>query len=146
MKVKDLFERLRRELDAHEPCRKTAAAARLCLMSEDIQAILNRAERTLKVGPKKPCKYPHFAPSPITIEVERKPPTWINRDGEEVIIASMTPAHLANTIDFVRRVRTERGEAALADLEVERNRRVSEQMKEVRAVFEAREDARDPFF
>ena len=134
MKVADLIGRLTRVIEEHRKVcfsndPKLRGNRANCNALAELADIIR--QNPVRVRPK--CKYPHFAPVPQVVEVQVKPPTWINRDGEEVIIESMTPAHLVNTIEFVRRVRTERGEAALAALEAEHERRVRKELNEVYA-------------
>jgi hypothetical protein len=121
VKVADLIGRLKHVIDEHlkvcfNPDPKMHFNRSTCTALAELAQIIEN--NPVNVRPARVCK--HRAE---VIEVPVKPPTWINRDGEEVIIESMTPAHLQNTIEFVRRVRTERGEAALASLEAERHRR-----------------------
>jgi hypothetical protein len=145
VKVADLIGRLKRVIELHrENCFSEPAIPinrKSCTALEELATIIE--ENPVNVRPAKKCKYPHFA-TVQTIEVPVKPPTWINRDGEEVIIESMTPAHLVNTIEFVRRVRTERGEAALGALEAEHARRLREQMAQARE-FQRRVENEPPF-
>jgi hypothetical protein len=125
MKVKELIERLKRVIDMHkEVCFHDdyPERANKCTALEELTEIIR--DNPVKVRPARKCPYPHFNPPALeVIRVPVKPPTWRNSDGEEVLISSMTPKHLQNTIDFVKRVRTDRGEAALGALEAEQRRR-----------------------